>query len=78
MVITLAVVAWLGLGLAVALLVGAGVHHPAPRSTRRYVPSTASGRRDPSPRRRDVLYVVERGHRARRARRLARAGHGLH
>ncbi len=83
MIVPLAIAAWLVLGLAVALVVGAGVHAPDPaRPRRRYVPTGASARRGAtrtggaarSTER--VLYIVERGHRQGRPRRLARLGDG--
>ncbi len=63
MILALAIAVWLVLGLAVAVLVGAGVHGPGQphRTVLRYVPSTFTGRTDLSPRDNGPrLYVVDR------------------
>ena len=61
--LTVALIVWLILGLAVAVLVGAGVHGPGqPRRTvLRYVGTTHTGRTDRPPRTEvPRLYVVDR------------------
>ena len=65
MILTLAVIVWLVLGLAVAVFVGAGAHSPRQpeRPVRRQILRTTSGRIDVGPRTGvPRLYVVDRSH----------------